>query len=202
MAPDLDELTAGRVMGKSSVTGIFKGYVHTLRDARDGEGMRVRPADVIVQIAIPAAIGVVYYFAGWHLSDPANAIVGISIVSALMCAMATLLFQIRSQAMEGMDEARDGTNGDPARLPGFRMKHRDERFIDEVFDDVMWAILVGLSLSLYLIIVDAAELFDACDIISRVLSSIAVAVCAHFVLVIGMCLKRLRRAYNVVSNRE
>ena len=128
-------------------------------------------------------------------------IVGISIVSALMCAMATLLFQIRSQMADGPDEAPAGGGGATAHL-AFRMKLRDKRFIDEVFDDVMWAILVGLTLSLYLIVIDAIGLLAGGGIASRILSSIAVAACAYFVLVIGMCLKRLRSAYNVVSNRK
>ncbi len=188
-------------MGKSSVVGIFKGYVRTLRDVRNGGKACVRPADVLVQIALPIAIGIGCFFTGWHLANPSNAIVGISIVSALMCAMATLLFQIRGQiAVESNEEQADGGNAAPHS--SFRMKLRDKRFIDEVFDDVMWAILVGLTLSLYLIVVDAIGLLAGGGTVSRILSSIAVAVCAHFVLVIGMCLKRLRSAYNVVSNRE
>lgn len=189
-------------MGKSSVIGIFEGYVRTLRDARDGENSRIRPADVLVQIALPIAIGAGCFFTGWHLANPSNAIVGISIVSALMCAMATLLFQIRGQMADGPDEAPPGGGGATAHLAPFRMKLRDKRFIDEVFDDVMWAILVGLTLSLYLIVIDAIGLLAGGGTVSRILSSIAVAVCAHFVLVIGMCLKRLRSAYNVVSNRK
>lgn len=187
-------------MGKSSVVGIFKGYVRTLRDTRNGEKACVRPADVLVQIVLPIAIGIGCFFTGWHLANPSNAIVGISIVSALMCAMATLLFQIRGQMAEEPGEAPvEGSNA--ALFPSFRMKLCDKRFIDEVFDDVMWAILVGLTLSLYLIVIDAIGLLADGGAASRILSSIAVAACAHFVLVIGMCLKRLRSAYNVVSNR-
>lgn len=189
-------------MGKSSVAGIFKGYVRTLRDARNGNKACVRPADVLVQIVLPIAIGLGCFFTGWHLANPSNAIVGISIVSALMCAMATLLFQIRGQMAEEPGEAPAGGSNAAAHIPSFRMKLRDKRFIDEVFDDVMWAILVGLTLSLYLIVIDAIGFLADGGTASRVLSSIAVAVCAHFVLVIGMCLKRLRSAYNVVSNRE
>ena len=84
-------------MGKASVVGIFKGYVRTLYDARDGSSPGVRLVDVFVQSDIPVLCGFACYFTGWHLSNPSNAIVGISIVSALMCAMATLLFQVRSQ---------------------------------------------------------------------------------------------------------
>lgn len=202
MASGLDGLDSGEKMGKSSVVGIFKGYVRTLRDARGGGEARVRVADVLVQIGLPIAAGVACYFTGWHLGNPSNAIVGISIVSALMCAMATLLFQVRSDASERPAEEQPSPDGDPKHLPALRMKLRDKRFIDEVFDDVMWAILVGLTLSLYLIAIDAVGLLADGGIASRALSSVAVAVCAHFVLVIGMCLKRLRRAYNVVSNRE
>ena len=79
-------------MGKSSVVGIAKGHFRTLRDARTG---RVRVFDLVWQVGLPVACGVVCAVFGWHLDDASNAIVGISIVAALMCAMAALIFQIR-----------------------------------------------------------------------------------------------------------
>lgn len=165
-------------MGKSSVVGIAKGHFRTLRDARTG---RVRVFDLVWQVGLPVACGVVCAVFGWHLDDASNAIVGISIVAALMCAMAALIFQIRLDL-----------NKAPVA------EKRDVALIDEVFANVMWAILMGLALALYLIAIDAVGLFDG-GTSAIIASSVAVALCVHFVFVIGMCLKRFQRSYERIA---
>lgn len=165
-------------MGKSSVAGIAKGHFRTLRDARTG---RVRMLGLVWQVGLPVACGVVCAMLGWHLDDASNAIVGISIVAALMCAMAALIFQIRLDL-----------NKTPAA------EKRDVALIDEVFANVMWAILMGLALALYLIIIDAVGIFVE-GTPAIIASSVAVALCVHFVFVIGMCLKRFQRSYERIA---
>ncbi len=165
-------------MGKSSVIGIAKGHFRTLRDARTG---RIRKHDLVWQIGLPVACGIACALCKWHLNDASNAIVGISIVAALMCAMAALIFQIRLD----LDKA-------PVA------EKRDVELIDEVFANVMWAILMGLVLALYLIVVDAMGLFNE-NAPAIIVSSIAVALCAHFVFVVGMCLKRFQRSYERIA---
>ncbi len=161
-------------MGKSSVLSIPKKHFQTLKDERTG---KMRPADFAVQVGIPVLAGAICFESGWNLASASNAIVGISIVAALMCAMAVLVFQIRLDLRTRRD-----------------CPSRDLKLVDEVFANTMWAILVGLLLALYLIV------WDACvpglqGFASRLLSAIAVAICLHFVFVIGMCLKRLQSAY-------
>lgn len=165
-------------MGKSSVVGIAKGHFRTLRDARTG---RIRMRDFIWQIGLPVACGIACVLCGWHLDDASNAIVGISIVAALMCAMAALIFQIRLDLNKASSTEK-----------------RDVTLIDEVFANVMWAILMGLALALYLIVVDAVGFFNE-STSAIVASSVAVALCAHFVFVIGMCLKRFQRSYEKIA---
>ncbi len=169
-------------MGKTSVTGIARSYATTLCNARTGKDM-VR--DVAIQIVIPIALGCISFFIGLCISDPSNIVVGISIVAALMCAMAVLLFQVRA-------EIRRENN---ALLVG-----DDVKLVDETFDDAMWAILVGFLIALYLVIVDAFGLFECGNIVlESSLSAIAIALIAHFVMVVAMCLKRLRAAYDRVA---
>lgn len=161
-------------MGKSSVLSIPKKHFATLKDERTD---KIKPSDVAFQIAVPIAAGIACFASGWQLESAGNAIVGISIVAALMCAMAVLVFQIRLD-LRNRDVSAD----------------RDLRLIDEVFANIMWAILVGLLLALLLIVWDAnASAFSVTA--SRVLSAICVAICLHFVFVVGMCLKRLQSAY-------
>ena len=106
--------------------------------------------DVAIQIVIPIALGCISFFIGLRISDPSNIVVGISIVAALMCAMAVLLFQVRA-------EIRRENN---ALLVG-----DDVKLVDETFDDAMWAILVGFLIALYLVIVDAFGLFECCAVV-------------------------------------
>ena len=169
-------------MGKASVTGIARSYARTLRNART-EKVLVR--DVVVQIACPFALGCICFFAELRIKDPSNVVVGISIVAALMCAMAMLLFQVRA-------EIRRENN---ALLVG-----KDVKLVDETFDDAMWAILVGFVIALFLVITDAFGLFQCGNVVlESVLSAIAIALIAHFVMVVAMCLKRLRAAYDRVA---
>lgn len=165
-------------MGKSSVVGIVKGHFKTLRDARTG---RIRVRDFFWQIGLPIACGIACALYRWRLPDASNAIVGISIVAALMCAMAALIFQIRL---------------DLNKIPV--TEKRDIILIDEVFANVMWAILMGLALALYLIVIDAVGLLNE-STAAIIATSIAVALCAHFALVIGMCLKRFQRSYEKIA---
>ena len=104
-------------MGKSSVAGIVKGHFKTLRDARTGH---VRIRDLVWQIGLPAACGIACALIGWHLDDASNAVVGISIVAALMRAMTALIFQIRLDLNEAPVAEK-----------------RDVALIDEVFANVM-----------------------------------------------------------------
>lgn len=177
-------LIAKGAMGKSSVIGIAARYFKTLIDARTG-----KPSfrDVTAQIIAPAFVGVPCYFGGWELHNPSNAIVGISIVAALMCAMAALVFQIRLDLNKKLD---------PRVLPSNR------KLVDQLFDDILWAILFGLMLALYLIIFDCAGLFVAEPPVGNILSAVAVSFAAHFAMVIGMCLKRMQRAYQIFASLE
>lgn len=79
-------------MGKSSVFSIVTGHFRTLYDARSG---RIRIRDLIFQLGLPLALAATSQLLSWQLREVGNVIVGVSIVAALLCAMATLIFQIR-----------------------------------------------------------------------------------------------------------
>ena len=175
-------------MSKSSVLPILRDYLATLSDRRDtkahdGGQTRYRAADIVVHFFAPLAFGLLVFFVGFQLRDPGNLIVGISIVAALMCATATLLFQIRM----GLNETRDA-----------RIEETDKELVDQTFADVLWAILFGLLFAAALIVAEALGAFDDGPVV-RVATAVTSAMFLHFVMVIGMCLKRLRAAYERVG---
>lgn len=168
-------------MGKSNIMEIVEEHFDTLRDARTD---KIKIGDIVFQIGLPLFIGCLCFLSGWWLKDASNAIVGISIVAALMCAMAVLVFQIR------MDASADK-----------RLGENDLILINELFANIMWAILVGLLLAFALIAFDALGLFSG-GYPAQIATSISLAMCAHFIIVIAMCLKRLQRAYNRVAAKK
>jgi hypothetical protein len=168
-------------MGMASVFEIARDHFRTLH--RRGSSAISRK-EVISQFLVPFCAGIATYFMDWHLADATGAIAGISIVAALMCAMAVFIFQIRLQIHQDQ-----------------RLIDDDFTLIDEVFSNVMWAILVGLGLALYLVVFDALGLLITATAGSW-LTAFAVFVAAYFVVVVCMCLKRLRRAYERIGAQK
>ncbi len=96
--------------------------------------------------------------------------------------MAVFLFQLRTSL--GADN---------------RLGDADCALVDECMSNTLWAILWGLALALFLIVAGGGGWIGA-EGSGAILTGIAVAgVAAHFLLVIGMCLKRLRRAYERIA---
>jgi hypothetical protein len=141
---------------------------------------------VIEQFAVPALVAGISLATGWYWGNPAGAVAGVSIVAALLCSMAVFIFQLRLEVNKIDDD---------------RLGPEDYALLDETFSNVMWAILVGLALALYLIVCDALGLFTA-SLGGRLLTALGVYVAIHFLLVIGMSLKRLRRAYQRIAARQ
>ena len=165
-------------MGKSSLWRVPADHFQTLYDNRTN-----KPdwAAVVVQSVMPVAAGVMTWWLGAKLKDVSGAVAGISIVAALLFAMAVFLFQLRVTLPEDK-----------------RLGPDDYKLVDECMKTTLWAILWGLAVALYLIVCGAGEWLKA-DGSGPVLTGVAVAASAHFLMVIGMCLKRLRRAYERIA---
>lgn len=175
-------------MGKSSLLTIAKNHFSTLYDNSeknpDGKSP-ISKIDCLWQIGIPLLAGVVAFFfkVSFNTSVVESVITALSIVSALMCSMAALVFQTRIQARN--DKSISGHK----RL-----------LLDELFFNVMWAIVVGFVLTLFLLISNAFGAFATIgSVVCLIASAFALFMSVHFVLVIGMCLKRLSRAYETVG---
>lgn len=168
-------------MGKASLWRVPADHFCTLYDNQTG-----RPdwGGLVFQGVVPVAAGTASW--GFHarLADVNAAVAGISVVAGLLCSMAVFLFQLRTSLHNDR-----------------RLGVQDYRLVDECMSNVLWAILLGLSLALYLIVCGAGG-WIASTGPGPVLTGITVAAATHFLLVIAMCLKRLRRAYERIAQQS
>ena len=170
-------------MGKMSLRRIAAGYLSTLVDARTEKKCL---SDIVIQICIPIVSGAVF-FAFWPASKDSmegladGFVTGVSIVSALLCGVAVMVFQLRIQIASQTDPR---PTGDESIL------------IDEMFNAVLWAVVVGFGAVLLLILRNA---FQAESTAWKVLISISLSLLMNFVMVSCLCLKRLSAAYAIVS---
>lgn len=169
-------------MSKTSVWKVPLDHFKTLYNnqgirSTDGTQSKRDWPSIIIQTVVPFSLGLIAWYSGARFFDVNAAVAGISIVAGLLISMAVLLFQLRISINE---DSRLG--------PG------DFTLLDETMANTLWAILWGVFLALYLI-VSAAGNWISSDKYGPILTGIAVAGAAHFLLVIAMCLKRLRGAY-------
>lgn len=169
------------MMGKSSLQTIPYDHFRTLYNAETG---RISWLDLGIQIGIPIVGGVATWCFGATLTDVGGAVAGVSIVAGLLFSMAVFLFQLRISIPDDK-----------------RLQYRDFDLIDECMHNTLWAIVWGLSLTLYLVVASAGGWISAGKS-GPILTGIAVGATLHFLLVIGMCLKRLRRAYERIAMRR
>lgn len=168
-------------MGKASLWRVPADHFSTLYDNRTGKpDWRAMSS----QVGLPLVAGAVTWWLGAKMSDVGGAVSGISIVAGLLFAMAVFLFQLRITL--GNDQ---------------RLGEDDFALVDECMANTLWAILWGLTLALFLIVCGAGKWIGNAGS-GPVLTGIAVAGALHFLLVIGMCLKRLRRAYARIAMRR
>ena len=173
-------------MGMSSVTGIWLDYLESLRSARD-EKLKLRV--VLAQIGIPFAVGVITALLRFGVPNSSDIVTGVSIVAALMCGVATLLFQTRVDLRERV------YGGDDHFL-----NEDDLKLVDELFAQVMWSILSGFLLVFLLLMKSAvAGALGGFELLVRVGYGVVWCLVANFVLTVGIVLKRMRRVYRIAG---
>lgn len=168
-------------MGKASLWKVPADHFSTLYDNRtrhpDWRG-------IAAQTLLPLVAGAMTWKLGAKIADVNGAVSGISIVAGLLFAMAVFLFQLRIT----LDNDK-------------RLGEEDFVLVDECMANTLWAILWGVALAVYLIVCGAGKWISN-DSWGPALTGTAVAGTVHFLLVIGMCLKRLRRAYERIAMRR
>ena len=170
-----------KTVGKASLWRVPAAHFSPLYDTRTG-----RPdwRGIAAQALLPLIAGTATWKLGAKIADVGGAVSGISIVAGLLFAMAVFLFQLRIT----LDNDK-------------RLGENDFVLVDECMANTLWAILWGVTLAVYLIVCGAGKWIGN-DSWGPALTGIAVAGTVHFLLVIGMCLKRLRRAYERIAMRR
>lgn len=137
--------------------------------------------DYVVLLGVPLATGtaVGYYF---RLHDMASYIAGVAVFTGLLFALVVYVFQLRMQLLSDPSVPRDG------KLAGF---------IDQVFANVSYAVVVGVTATIASIA--AAVTADGAGRINAIWSGVVVALGVHLMLVVLMCIKRLRAAYREIK---
>lgn len=170
-------------MGKMNLLDIAIAYLKTLRNYQTNRTMWV---DVLLQVILPVSAGVAFV-TFWPLTtDELNEINGdiiscVSIISALLCGVAVMVFQLRMQMASQ-------TNPAPTK--------KEKILVDELFQDILWTVVVGFASIVVLVL---AEAFGKVLPIQRVLYSISVSMLVNFIFVTCMCIKRLNSTYRLAS---
>lgn len=164
---------------KLSLTSIVQDHLDTLVDARTHVRRR---RDSVAQYGFPLLVGAVgataFGVAGLAAPDPSGMLGGIAIFTGLMFGLATFVFQLRLTI-----------GHDPRLTESAQLKHR----VDELFSNVLYAVLVGLVGTVLCLVGFVAATYHVAGLIWF---GVTTAALTHFVMVVAMCLKRLSRAYD------
>lgn len=138
--------------------------------------------DYLTLLGVPTAAGLwVGFFA--KLQDMSSYIAGVAIFTALLFGLVVYVFQLRMALLDNPNVPRDGNL---------------VQFIDQVFANVNYAVVVGMIATALGIIAALTAADDGH--ISGVWSGVVVALGVHLMLVVFMCIKRLRAAYREIRN--
>lgn len=156
----------------------IKDHYATLVDQNRPE--RPHWPDYAALLGVPVAVGS-WVSASVRLRDMASYIGGVAVFTALLFALVIYVFQLRMTLLDNPNVPRDGA------LAGF---------VDQVFANVNYAVVVGvvtttLGMSAAITAGDDGRL-------SPVWSGVVVASGVHLMLVVFMCIKRLRAAYREI----
>lgn len=116
---------------------------------------------------------------GIGIEERSNFISVVSIITGLMCAVATMLFEVRANTMKGKKY----------------LSELDDRAVDELYYLTIWIVVVGIIISLLLILPDfdwGNNIPDAC---TRAYSLICVYLILHFTLSIVSFAERMISVY-------
>lgn len=166
------------VDSKFSPWSTVKDHYATLVDQHEPD----RPywPDYLVLFGLPAGAGAA---TGWffELRDMQSYIGGVAVFTGLLFGLVVWVFQLRMQLLDNPAVAPDG---------------KLATFLDQVFANVNYAVIVGVAATVTSMA--AAVTADDAGRINRVWSGVVVGLGVHLLLVVFMCIKRIRAAYREV----
>jgi hypothetical protein len=137
--------------------------------------------DYIILIALPCAAGVLVGGL-FQLRELGAYIAGVAIFTALLFALVIYVFQLRVQLLSNPTVPRDG---------------KLVEFIDQLFANVNYAVVVGVIATAAATI--AATTSNDKGYVNGLWSGLLTALSLHLMLVVFMCIKRVRAAYREIS---
>lgn len=163
-------------MSKVSLWMIAKRHFETLYDLRTGKRDWVA---ILIQIGLPVVVVGIAIWRNWRLPDP-GLVAGIAAtVAALLCAAAVFLFQVRLD----LNTHRENIDVDDIVL------------VDETFYNVLWAVVVGLSVAVTIVLNSSFGTLSRTPYVTGLVIGLGV----HFSLVVAMVLRRLQRSYDILG---
>lgn len=188
-------------MAKFNIFKILNDYIEAvLEEARNFGNNPMW--DIVIQLIIPLAAAVFASLFKIVITDVNAIVTGVSIVSALMGAMAVLIFQIRLQlriTIEEKDESSQSLNSVFSSVEA--CSEADFKLVDILFRSTMWTIVVGLILSFVLIVYSAFNLASIM-LVPSIVTLISIFLGTHFVIMLGACVVRLSAAYQILISQE
>jgi hypothetical protein len=167
-------------MSKFSVAPIIKKHVATLQDDRTG---RPRWQDWVVLYGFPAAAGAITKFYGVRLDGIGEVVGGLSILAGFLFGILIFVFQLRMQAAS---DPRVAPQGSLVKL------------LDQLFANVNYSVVVGFLTATVAIAASATRVTcpdGSVEPLNQWWSSVLVVLFLHLMLLLGMALKRLAKAY-------
>lgn len=150
-----------------------------LRSLRDRNTGRIRRGDVLIVFIFPVAIGTICGYFALFPRDANPLLTIISILAGLSFALAVFVFELRLTASTKYSRGSSVLE-----------------LIDRFFNSVLYSVITGIASAL-LCFGTTVTVLDG--IVFRVLSGLAAAVTAHYIVTLFISLNRLRKAYNEMT---
>lgn len=166
-------------MSRFSVLPIVQDHYETLND---GAG-HPRGLDWGLTLLLPAAGGVAAGLCHVPIQEIGDIIAGLTILTGLLFAVVIFVFQLRLQVAT-----------DPRIPKGTAVPN----LLDELFHNLLYAVLAGLLASVVTVVAATTRVAAADGTLhppAAAWAGAVVAVATHLIIVLLMCLKRLRAVY-------
>lgn len=173
-------------MGMSAPTRIPVKYFSSLVSQRTGKPSY---ATIMFQCVFPVFVAFLLFVFHAKISSVNSIINGVAIVAALLCAVATMLFQIRIDLRIKVKSNSDAF-----------ISNNDLELVDELFAALLWGIMFGFIITAIAMVIQWADVLNSDNtLLGYLSSSILIACVVHFASVIGLILKRLSAVYQIVA---
>jgi hypothetical protein len=168
---------------KMSVGPVVRDHFATLSSSKS---VSARWRDYSLAVGVPVLVGVAALIFHWQLASIGEIATTVSILAGLLFALVIYVFQLRIDVAHDPRIANDGIVA---------------RLLDELFSNVLYAVLVGLASAVVVMIAanTRTQTDNGLDAVNPWWTAAVLAIVTHLIMTIFMCLKRTRSAYHRLS---